>query len=366
MPRKKNDVRRPKESANAKRRNENCRYRLLVETTRDLIWELDQDGVYTYVSPAAKELLGYDPEEMLGKTPFEHLPPDEARRVRTLFEGYVATREGPLRLEVARLHKDGRPLVHETNVSPILDADGRLRGLCGISRDVTERKEMEEALEEEHQSLNRLLDARERERQIVAYEIHDGLAQKLTMAIMHYQMYKHARHDDLDESGKLCDTIGDLLNQCLAETRHLIAGLRPPILEECGVEAAIQHMLTESRCQAGAEVSFVSHGEFPRLDPVLENAAYRVAQEGLSNALRHSRSEKVQIELTQNNDRVQVAVHDWGRGFDPQNIDERCFGLAGVRERARLLGGTVTVTTTLGEGTRMVVEFPIALGETDT
>jgi PAS domain S-box-containing protein len=353
-------------AASLREPEEQWRYRLLVETTKDLIWEVDENGVYTYVSPTAKEMIGYDPEEMVRKTPFEFMPPNEARRIRALFQGYVTTREGPLRLEVSRLHKNGQQLVHETNVSPVFDADGAFRGFRGISRDVTERKRMEEALQKEQEALNQLLRARDRERQIVAYEIHDGLAQKLTAATMQFQMYKHVRHKDLEESARICDVVGDLLDQCLAETRRLINDLRPPILDECGVEAAIQHLLAESRSHAGTEMSFHSEVQRVRLDPVLENAIYRIAQESLSNACRHSKSDRVRIELRQNDERVQIVVQDWGVGFDPQSVDEQCFGLAGVRERARLLGGEVDVTTGLGEGTRIAVELPITISGSDT
>lgn len=146
------------------RRQSEERYRLLVEKTNDLIWEVDASGAYSYVSPRSKELLGYEPEELIGKTPFEFMPPEEAERLRAMFNECVASGEGALRLEVVRLHKDGRRLVHETNVSPIFDAAGAFWGFRGISRDVTERKRTEERLLNEHRVLHQLLRAQDRER----------------------------------------------------------------------------------------------------------------------------------------------------------------------------------------------------------
>jgi PAS domain S-box-containing protein len=122
------------------------RFRSLVEATSDWVWEVDQSGAYTYASPKASELLGYAPEEILGKTPFDLMPPDEAQHIGAIFQD-AATRQRPLeRLENTTRHKDGRLVVLETSGVPILDANGRLLGYRGIDRDITERKQAEEAL----------------------------------------------------------------------------------------------------------------------------------------------------------------------------------------------------------------------------
>jgi PAS domain S-box-containing protein len=124
------------------------RFRILTETTSDWLWEVDAAGAYTYASPKVRDLLGYDPEELIGKTPFDLMPPEEASRVRAEFLEYAALKSPFARLENVSLHKTGRPVVIETSAVPILSSSGNLEGYRGIDRDVTERKQAEEALKQ--------------------------------------------------------------------------------------------------------------------------------------------------------------------------------------------------------------------------
>ncbi len=95
----------------------------------------------------------------------------------------------------------------------------------------------------------------------------------------------------------------------------------------------------------------------------MENAIYRIVQEGLTNACRHSKSQRVRVELMQRGDLLQIKVQDWGEGFDPARVDADRFGLEGIRQRARLLGGSASVESTPGQGTCLAVELPLVLKE---
>jgi len=120
------------------------RFRSLVETTSDWVWEVDQHGFYTYASPKVKELLGYNPEEVIGKKPFDFMPLEEADRITKLFEGVVKSRKPFTRLENTNVHKDGHRVVLETSGVPIFEKDGNFTGYRGIDRDITERHRAEE------------------------------------------------------------------------------------------------------------------------------------------------------------------------------------------------------------------------------
>ena len=134
------------------------KFRTLVETTSDFIWEVDESGTYTYVSPQVRDLLGYEPEEMIGKTPFDFMQPDEARRVTAEFTRLVGSRLPISSLENSCIHKNGSIVVLETSGVPRLAKDGSFAGYRGIDRDITERKRAEEALKESEEKYRTILD----------------------------------------------------------------------------------------------------------------------------------------------------------------------------------------------------------------
>lgn len=133
-----------------------------MEATSDLIWEIDEKGVYTYVSPKIKDVLGYEPEEVVGRTPFDFMPPDEAQTIETVFTSIASEgkRFSFSSLENINLHKDGHQVILETSAVPFFDPDGTFKGYRGIDRDITKRKETEDELKriniELQESLNRV------------------------------------------------------------------------------------------------------------------------------------------------------------------------------------------------------------------
>jgi len=139
-------------------RESESRFRALVEATSDWIWEVDDRGRYTYASPKVKDLLGYEPGEVIGKTPFDLMPPEEADRVRSVFGSIAAAAKPFAGLENLNIHKNGRRILLETNGAPILEADGRLRGYRGIDRDITERKRAEDELRQSEERYRRLFE----------------------------------------------------------------------------------------------------------------------------------------------------------------------------------------------------------------
>jgi PAS domain S-box-containing protein len=122
------------------------RFRSLVETTSDWIWEVDKNGVYTYVSPKIRDILGYEPEEILGKTPFDLMPAVEAKRISDIFSAIVVSQKPFKELENINLHKDGHEVTLETSGNPFFDKAGQLVGYRGIDRDITRRKDLEHKL----------------------------------------------------------------------------------------------------------------------------------------------------------------------------------------------------------------------------
>jgi len=133
------------------------RFRSLIESTSDFIWEVDSEARYTYVSPQVKEMLGYKAEDMLGKTPFDFMPAEEAKRIKKLFSEHKRAKAPFRNLQNANIHKSGRLVILETNGAPVLDEKGRLTGFRGIDRDITERRQTEETLLQTEANYKRLV-----------------------------------------------------------------------------------------------------------------------------------------------------------------------------------------------------------------
>ena len=134
------------------------RHLVLIETLYDWVWEVDPDGRFTYASPRVKAILGYEPEDILGKTPFELMSADEAQRVTAIFAPIMSQHKAIVSLENIAIHKDGHPVILETNGLPFHDANGNLAGYRGTDRDITERKKAEEELRRSEDKYRKLFD----------------------------------------------------------------------------------------------------------------------------------------------------------------------------------------------------------------
>ena len=312
------------------------------------------------VNASLCRLLGYAEQELLSLSIMDIHPADDfaatVQRIQTRVVGKVQEDTN-----VPMLRKDGS-IFYADIMGNRLTYGGR-PCVLGLFRDITERKQAQAALERERQTLRHLLQSSDHERQLIAYEIHDGLAQYLYGSIMQFEVYDNLKETKPKDAKKAFDAGITLLHQSHGDARRLISGVRPPILDEEGIVAAISHLANEYRRQEGTDVETQTAVKFGRLAPIMENAIYRIAQEALTNACKHSKSDHIRLELVQHGEIVRLMVQDWGIGFNPKEVEENRFGLAGMRERARLLGGTICIESTPGEGTCIAVELPLATRE---
>jgi signal transduction histidine kinase len=214
----------------------------------------------------------------------------------------------------------------------------------------------ETRLAELESRLREITQAHDIERQLIAFEIHDGLVQYIAGALMQLESID-VKQSSAEQLQAALDHVASLLRSSIGDARRVLAGLRPPILDEHGVAAAVGHLVDEAR-RSGIEVEYAPQITSERLEPLLEGALFRIAQESLSNVRRHSGARRATVELVQSGERIDLVVRDWGCGFVPERVAASRFGLCGIRKRAELLGGRATIESTPGEGTSVIAELP--------
>jgi signal transduction histidine kinase len=282
--------------------------------------------------------------------------PEELPEIQRRFAEHAAgtrTREE----ELAFRRRDGAAFYADLS-SNLITYDNRS---CVIAflRDVTDRRAERAAREKQRQTLRYLLQASEHDRRLLAYEIHDGVAQPLVAAVMQLQASQRLLGKSPEQSEQALADGVQALRQAYAETRRLTAAVRSPILDQGGLEVALADLVQEAAKRSRRKIQFQSQVRFGRLPTVLENALYRIAQEAVNNACRHSKSKTIAVQLIQDGSAVCLEVRDWGKGFDPASVPPGAMGLEGIRERVRLLDGSVVIDSQPRHGTTLRVTLPL-------
>jgi len=212
--------------------------------------------------------------------------------------------------------------------------------------------------------LNYLSNKQERERELkeqldfIAYEIHDGACQYMTAAQMMFGVFRQEQSNIEPEDWSSFDMGREFINHASEELQRLVRGLRPIQLAAGSLPAAVECLIRDIHKAGGPEIELCEDIQSDHIPLRLEMAVFRIVQESLTNACRHSQSEKILVGLTQDNESLCIQVQDWGIGFDSQNIQSGHYGLEGIRRRVERLHGSLTITSNAGEGTLINVELP--------
>lgn len=288
-----------------------------------------------------------EPEKFLEKVHYLYRHPEEESFDRLVF-------------------KDGR--VFERYSRPQL-IGGKVAGRVWSFRDVTERRRAAEELEEANRQLRilsrQLFHVQEEERRHLARELHDEIGQTLTAARINLKIL--ARDVSAEVTGRLDDSV-QLLDCLLRQVRELSLDLRPPLLDELGLVPTLRWLVDQQAQRAGLRVTFTANVDGLEINPDTQTACFRVAQEAITNIVRHAGAKNVAVELGCEAERLTLSVRDDGAGFDPAVIQRRTaqdftLGLVSMKERALLVRGGFEAHSAPGQGTEIRAWFPLASGE---
>lgn len=357
-----------------------AKYRLLTETAGDMIFMLEPDGTFGFVSSSTEAILGYQPAELLGVKFTTLLSPSTAHTAPTYLVDPEGASEREGRCEVELVRADGGLAVVEIDSAPVLE-NGRFRGEQGIARDISEKKRMEREIALRQRQLRRsqkreeqlssytatVIAAQEEERKRIARDLHDDTAQALIALSRRIEDLREHLHASPETAEPMIDDLKELTDQTIASVRRFSRDLRPSLLDDLGLVPALEWLVAENARRHKITTRMKVHGQERRLPPEVELACFRIAQEALNNTAKHAGATGAAVELYFGPNGCRLSISDNGRGFQTSAIRADLahagqMGVMGMHERAGLLGGTLTVRGTPGEGTKVTATIPIGGG----
>ena len=355
--------------AEAALRESEERYRTLFETAPDAIAVFDPQMKIIMTNQRAVEIYGYENSaEMIGLSAYDLIAPQNRTRARSRVSIAVETGQ-MLPFESIGVKKDGTQFAVESSAALIRNSEGQTLAILGVSRDITERKRAERELQASSEQLRalsaRLQSAREEEGTRIAREIHDELGGALTGLKWDLEGIDKA----LSEAGnsvrvqtareKLPNMTG-LIESTIKTVRRISSELRPGVLDDLGLVAAIEWQTHQFQTRTGIKCECVTGMQAVDLSRERATAVFRIFQEILTNVIRHAEATKVEVELTEQDGHVDLRVSDNGRGItEEEKRNTRSLGLLGMRERALLVGGEVSISGVAGKGTTVIARVAV-------
>lgn len=269
----------------------------------------------------------------------------------------------PITVEHIHYDKEGKPINVEVHAYPVLDSEGNVNQIIESCVDITERKRAEQELRESREQLRdlyaHLQAVREQERAIVARDIHDDLGQTLAALKMDLCWLEQNLPRDKEALIQKTKSITKLVDMTVQSVRRIYSGLRPFLLDELGLVAAIESMGQGFQKHTGIKCDLTFSPPGIVVDKELATTLFRIFQETLSNVSRHANATRVKVNLREKAGVVTLTVSDNGKGIAEEQISHpKSFGLMGIQERAHVIGGEVKISGIENEGTTVTVSVP--------
>ncbi len=343
----------------------NKRFAAIVESSDDAIVSKDMNGIISSWNAGAEHIFGFKAEDVIGQ-PITVIIPSELQEE----EGHILKRlragEHIDHYETIRLRKDGSRVNISLTISPVRNSLGRVIGASKIARDITERKRVEKIAKESEISA-RLLQVQDEERRRIARELHDGVGQLLTAVGMNISVIQKEKDQLSPDAAQRITENSALIQQASADIRTVSYLLHPPLLDEVGLQSALQWYVDGFTERSKIAVKLELPSDLNRMPQDYELCLFRIAQECLTNIHRHAECSSALVRLSKSQGNVVLEVCDDGRGIS-QDVQAMIgsgrtagVGLRGMRERAALLGGTFAIESN-GHGACVRVTLPPTTG----
>jgi PAS domain S-box-containing protein len=338
------------------------KYRTLVEQATDGIFIADHTGKFIIVNSAAVKLSKYTEEELANLTIYDLADPEEIKTNPFKFEEMKS--ELGARSERKLKRKDGSIVDIEINAKFL--SDGRF---LAFIRDITERKKSENELNSSYRAIRKLTshlqNAREEERTHIAREIHDELGQQLTVLKMDVSwLIKKIKQFENQQLNNKAAEIVQMLNDTVNTIRRISSDLRPVLLDDLGLAAAIEWHLSEFGKRSGIKTEFFTLESTIEIPRAIATGLFRIYQESITNIARHAEATEVMVELFIEDRVVTMAIADNGKGFDVTSIGrKKTLGVLGMQERTVMMGGTFRIKRNPAKGMKVEVHVPVLQDE---
>ncbi len=346
-----------------RRRASEENFRELFQNASDAIWIHDIDGDIIDVNRADEELAGYSRDQLIGMNVREFLGDDARHLAARVRENLMRGEPVEPRYVQRLIRGDGREAIIEITTR-LIQRDGKPVAFQNIARDVTREHKLRRSL---HFSLQKVLAAQEDERKRIARELHDDTAQSLLFLIHRLD----ALHDQMTTLGpeEIARQLGQLHEigvKTLTDLRRYTQKLRPAILDDLGLMAALEWLADSIQAETKIEVDVRWDGPQAELSRDAQLALFRIAQEALNNVRKHAGADRVTVRLGVVKGQVVMSVADNGQGFEPPEPTAELsvsgkLGLLGMRERVELLGGELEIKSSPGGGTEVRALVPLAV-----
>jgi PAS domain S-box-containing protein len=332
------------------------------------LWSITADTGQVWATDKIRELFGFPPPvELHYKDVLRMIHPEDRERVHQTVQQAMQSGE-ELVIEYRVLRADGsvRWIASRGRLQP--NAERKPRRFMGVSVDVSERKQAEDTLRRQEQDLSkltgRIINAQEEELRRLSRELHDDLTQRLAALALDAALIEKELNTSQPQAVQGLKDLRTNLSEVAEEVHDLSRQLHPSILDDLGLVQAVQAECAAFSKKTGIALSFMPDAIPDSVPQPLALCLYRVMREGLQNIAKHSRAAAASITLQGLSDGIRLLIQDKGIGFDPKEVKKKAgIGLSSMRERVRLINGTISLESKPGQGTEIEVFIPLRGGD---